>query len=77
VETSVSFPVMDDGEPDFGRPSWMPPEDVLPAIVPIGQFLIRAQRIVVALSHLSVYPNGCMLDVRAFARGPAVATNVC
>jgi hypothetical protein len=48
---------MDNGELDFGRPFWMPPEDALPAIVPIGQFLIRAQRIVVALSHLSVYTS--------------------
>jgi hypothetical protein len=67
---------MDNGELDFGRPSWMPPDDVLPAIVPTGQFLIRAEQIIVALSHLSVYPNGCMLDVRAYARGPAVAFGV-
>ena len=67
---------MDDGELDFGRPSWMPPDDVLPAIVPVGQFLIRAEQIIVALSHLSVYPNGCMLDVRAYARGPAAAFDV-
>ena len=39
---------MDDGELDFGRPFWMPPDDVLPAIVPIGQFLIRAEQIIVA-----------------------------
>jgi hypothetical protein len=67
---------MENGEPDSGRPSWMPPDDVLPAIVPAGQFLIRAEQIIVALSHLSVYPNGCMLDVRAYARGPAVAFDV-
>jgi len=67
---------MDNGEPGFGRPSWMPPDDVLAAIVPIGQFLIRAERMIVALSHLSVYPNGCMLDVRGNARGPAVAFDV-
>jgi hypothetical protein len=60
---------MENGEPDFGRPSWMPSDHVLPAIVPIGQFLIRAQQMIVALSHLSVYPNGCMLDVRGAARG--------
>jgi hypothetical protein len=75
-EHPISFQVMDDGELDFGRPSWMPPDDVLSAIVPAGQFLIRAERIIVALSHLSVYPNGCMLDVRACARGPAVAFDV-
>jgi hypothetical protein len=60
---------MENGEPDHGRPSWMPPDDVLPAIVPAGRFLVHAERIIIALSHLSVYPNGCMLDVRASARG--------
>jgi hypothetical protein len=59
---------MENGEPELGRPSWMPPDDVLPAIVPAGRFLIRAEWIIIALSHLSVYPNGCMLDVRASAR---------
>jgi hypothetical protein len=64
---------MQNGEPDFGRPSWMPPSDVLPAIVPIGHFLIRGERVVVALSHVAAYPNGCMLDVRASARGHQAA----
>jgi hypothetical protein len=67
---------MDNSGPDFGRPSWMTPDHVLPAIVPIGQFLIRAQQMIVALSHLSVYPNGCMLDLRASAHGPEVAFDV-
>jgi hypothetical protein len=67
---------MENGEPDFGRPSWMPPDDVLAVIVPIGQFLIRTQRIIVALSHLSAYPNGCMLEVRASARGHDAASGV-
>lgn len=47
----------------------MPPDDVLPAVVPVGQFLICARRVIVALSHVSVYPAGCILDVRASARG--------
>jgi hypothetical protein len=76
VEAPISFQVMESGEPDFRRPSWMPPDDVLPAIVPIGQFLIRAERMIVALSHLSVYPNGCMLDVRGNAHGRDVAFDV-
>lgn len=67
---------MENGEPDFGRPSWMPPDDVLAAIVPVGQFLIRAERVIVALSHVSVYPNGCTLDVRASARGHDAAVDV-
>ena len=64
------------GEPDSGRPSWMPPDDVLPAVVPVGQFLIRARRVIVALSHVSVYPAGCMLDVRASARGHEAVPDV-
>ncbi len=76
MEAPISFQVMENGEPDLGRPSWMPPNEVLPAIVPIGQFLIRAGRVIVALSHASVYPNGCMLDVRASAHGHDAAPDV-
>ena len=75
-QAAISFQVMENGEPDFGRPSWMPSDHVLPAIVPIGQFLIRARQMIVALSHLSVYPNGCMLDVRASAHGHDVAFDI-
>jgi len=67
---------MENSEPDIGRPSWMPPADALAAVVPAGQFLIRAERVVVALSHVSVYPNGCMLEVRASARGHDAAADV-
>lgn len=67
---------MANGEPDVARPSWMAPDDVLAAIVPTGQFLIRAERMIVALSHLSVYPNGCMFDVQASARGSDAVSGV-
>lgn len=60
---------MGNGEPHYRRPSWMPQDDVLPAIVPVGQFLIRTGRVIIALSHVTVYPNGCGLDVRGGARG--------
>src|SRR5215472_6449798 len=76
LDTTRIVQVMENGEPGSGRPSWMPPDDLLPAIMPTGQFLIRTEQIIVALSHLSVYPNGCMLDVRAYARGPAAAFDV-
>jgi hypothetical protein len=46
----------------------MPADGVLAAIVPAGRFLIRAQHIVVALSHVAVYPNGCMLEMQISAR---------
>jgi len=40
---------MDNAEPDGRR---RPPEDVLPAIVPAGRFLIRTERLIDALSAL-------------------------
>lgn len=72
----ISYEVMENGGPDFGHPSWMPPDDMLAATVPVGQFLVRTERMIVALSHVSVYPNGCMLDVRASARGGDVPFDV-
>ena len=42
----------------------LPRFDALPAIVPVGRFLIRTQYLVVALSHVAVYPGGCMLEVQ-------------
>lgn len=39
-------------------------DDTLPAIVPVGRFLIRTQNLVVALSHIAVYRDGCMLIVQ-------------
>ena len=52
---------MENGEPDFGRPSW-----ILPAVVPPGgRALIRAGGGIVAWSHVGVYPNGCMLDANS------------
>jgi len=33
---------MEYSEPDVGRPSWMPRGDALAAVVPAGQFLVRA-----------------------------------
>lgn len=42
----------------------LPLYDTLPAIVPVGQFLVRTQNLVVALSHVAVYQGGCMLSVQ-------------
>jgi hypothetical protein len=42
----------------------LPLYDTLPAIVPVGRFLVRTQPLVVALSHVAVYPSGCMLYVQ-------------
>jgi hypothetical protein len=57
-------------------PVVLPQFDALPAIVPVGRFLIRTEYLVVALSHIAVYPGGCMLDVeisgKAGGTGPQV-----
>ncbi|MBO0823380.1 MAG: hypothetical protein J2P27_05915 [Actinobacteria bacterium] len=48
----------------------LPPANVLPAIVATGHFLIRTERVILALTHLSVYPDGCTLELLGRARGP-------
>ena len=49
---------------------------MLPSVVPVGRFLIHTQHLIVALSHVAVYPSGCMLDVRisgkAGGQGPEI-----
>ena len=42
----------------------LPQYNTLPAIVPVGRFLIRTQHLIVALSHVAIYPSGCMLEVQ-------------
>lgn len=42
----------------------LPLYDTLPAIVPVGRFLVRTPNLVVALSHVAVYGGGCMLHVQ-------------
>jgi hypothetical protein len=48
--------------------------DTLPWVVPVGLFLVQAQHLVVALSHLAVYPSGCSLEIqisgKAGGQGP-------
>jgi hypothetical protein len=52
----------------------LPLYDTLPAIVPVGRFLVRTDHLVVALSHVAAYPSGCMLHVqitgKASGNGP-------
>jgi len=54
----------------------MPRDDMLPAVVPVGRFLIQTGYLIVALSHLAVYPSGCMLEVqisgKAGGHGPQI-----
>ena len=38
--------------------------DTLPWVVPVGRFLIKTEHLIVALSHLAVYPGGCILEVQ-------------
>lgn len=42
----------------------LPQYDTLPAILPASRFLIRTQHLIVALSHVAVYPSGCILEVQ-------------
>ena len=50
------------------------PFETLPWVVPVGRFLIQTQHLIVALSHLAVYPSGCSLEVqisgKAGGQGP-------
>jgi hypothetical protein len=65
---------MGSGEPDPpGFSVRRPPADVLPAIVPASRFLVRTERLIVALSHVGVYPDGCVLEVLGRARGSEVS----
>jgi hypothetical protein len=42
--------------------------DTLPSVVPVGRFLVRTQHLIVALSHVAVYPTGCMLELQLSGR---------
>lgn len=57
----------------------LPEYDTLPAIVPVGRFLVRTEHLVVALSHVAVYPSGCMLHVKlsgkAGSHGPQMISS--
>ena len=46
----------------------LPLDATLPAILPVGRFLIRTPYLVVALSHVAVYPTGCMLCIQLFGK---------
>jgi hypothetical protein len=52
----------------------IPRYDTLPSVVPVGRFLIRTRHLIVAVTHVEVYPGGCMLMVlfsgKAGGQGP-------
>ncbi len=51
------------------RQPWMgPSEDVLGATVPIGLVLARSESVVIALTHVTTYPDGCSLVLRVAGR---------
>jgi hypothetical protein len=56
-----------------------PQYNMLASVVPVGRFLVQAQHLVVALSHLAVYDSGCMLEVRISGRtgGPGPQIHSC
>ena len=45
-------------------PVWAgPPSDELPAVVPLGQFLHRSERMIMAVKSVDVFSNGCLIEV--------------
>lgn len=51
-------------QPKLSVPPWAaPPSDELPAVVPLGLFLQRSQRMVMAVKGAEVYSTGCLLEV--------------
>lgn len=51
-------------QPKFVVPPWAaPPSDELPAVVPLGLFLQRSQRMVMAVKCAEVYSTGCVLEL--------------
>jgi len=55
----------------------LPLYDTLPAIVPVGGFLVRSQHLVVALSHVAVYQGGCMLHVQISGKAGGAGPQMC
>lgn len=52
------------GTPSPPRPPWFgPPEDVVGAIVPMGQIVVRRRDLGLVLTHATVYPVGCHLHL--------------
>ena len=51
-------------QPKFVPPPWAgPPADELPAVVPLGRFLQRTPRMVMAVKSVEVYSTGCVLEL--------------
>jgi hypothetical protein len=50
--------------PEFSDQPRGPGQNVLPAVVPVGRFLIQSERLVVGLTHVLAYPTGCTLEIR-------------
>ena len=51
-------------QPQPIRPGWAgPPSDELPGVVPLGGFVHKNRRMVVALKLVEVYSTGCLLDL--------------
>lgn len=55
--------------PGAQPPRWTgPPDDVLPAVVPLEQLVYHASGVMVALHSAEVYMDGCVLHVKVTAR---------
>jgi hypothetical protein len=56
-------------ETEFSRPRWFePPDDVLGVVVPCEMFVARTPNVVIALTHVRAYPEGCVLATHVAGR---------
>jgi hypothetical protein len=63
-------PAGPDERKTWTSPAWFgPPENELPACVPLGVVVARAENAVIALSHASVYSTGLGIELMVQARG--------
>src|SRR3954452_7969238 len=61
-------PVEEDTD-EYEQPVWAgPPERVLGQVVPLSTFVARSDQAVVALTHATAYPSGCVLALEISGR---------
>jgi hypothetical protein len=54
----------DDDQPEMRMPEWFgPPKDVLGAVVPLSEVILRTERVFVGLRTLTAYPTGLAVDL--------------
>lgn len=59
----------EDEEPEQTMPEWFgPPEQVMGAIVPLAQVVVRTEHVFIGLRSLTAYANGLSIDVALAVR---------